>query len=871
MTAKGDLLINTHINPLRDIGTQLQSVQNPSRYLGGEFGQIIKKDADFTLAIAFPDLYEIAMSNQAIKIIYNGLNARKNVRCERVFAPDIDFEELLRKKNIPLYTLETGIPLHKTDMIGFSIGYELGVTAVLAMLDLGGIPLKAEDRTENHPIVFAGGCGVTNPAPFAQFFDAIFIGEAENELFDLVTDLCNLKKSGAGRTELLKLVCAHPAVWIPHKKARRAIQSSFGTHPSVPSYYPLPSIRPVQDHGVVEIMRGCPTGCRFCHAGIYYRPQRIKTPEIIMQEVDELVTIAGYREISLTSLSSGDYNGISSLLDRLNSQYAKKHVSFQLPSLKVSSFTLPILEKLSKIRKSGLTFAIETPVEGWQFSLNKEVLEEKLYDIIMDAKKRGWNKAKFYFMIGLPVGQHSNGHSSINSDGTKYVVGERGTEEREIVDFMLAIQQKTRIQCNVNVGTFVPKPHTPYQWAQQLSMTQSREKLYYIRSNLPKGKFRVSTHDEFVSFIDGMISRGDERVGDVILLAYQKGCRLDSWDDHINKDLWREAISDVESRNPDWNAEHIICRKRSLDEKLPWDDVHLGSPKSFYKKEWERSLLEQRSDSCSENCGEPCGVCNAKTKVHIGSVKEDLTQNIDTSDLQSNEKLEIEENIPVLWRAIFSFSKQDGGEYLPHLALTEVFHKSFLRSELPIMYSNGFNPLPKFELASSLSLGIQSKCEVASIMLRYNIHKTDFMTKLAQSIPPNLTIKKVFIFPVSNKKKRESLASLLWGSHYTYKFLQDATHVQKFIESDVHISLLDGVKYAYNTDKNTLDIYLPFKKDRPFRNAIAEYFDKKIYDCVEIVKNKTLARLQSAEGSDCGISFFDIYKDIAASHTELIT
>lgn len=855
-----------HINPLVDIGVQLQSVQNPSRYLGGEYGQIIKKDANFTCAIAFPDLYEIAMSNQAIKIIYNGLNRLHDIRCERVFAVDVDFEELLRKKNIPLYTLETGIPLHRTDMIGFSIGYELGITAVLSMLDLGGIPLKAKDRSDCHPIVFAGGCGVTNPAPFSQFFDAIFIGEAEDELFDLVKELAKLKSTGVGRSELLKVMCAHPAVWVPGKKARRAIQSDFGTKPSVPAYYPLPSIEPVQDHGVVEIMRGCPNGCRFCHAGIYYRPQRMKTFDIIMQEVDELVNIAGYREISLTSLSSGDYMGIGSLLDALNERYASKQVSFQLPSLKVSSFTLPILEKVSKIRKSGLTFAIETPVEAWQFSINKEVFEEKLYTIIMDAKKRGWNKAKFYFMVGLPVGSYSGGHPAHN-DGKNYIVGAPGTEEREIVDFMLNIQKNTRIQCNVNVGTFVPKPHTPYQWAAQLTMQQSREKLYYIRSSLPKGKFRVSTHDEFVSFIDGMISRGDERVGDIVLAAYQKGCRLDAWDDHIKKDFWREAIDEVQIAK-NWSIENQICHARSLDEKLPWDDVSLGPVKSFYVKEWERSLAEQRSPLCLEKCVEACGVCNKTIKVHANNGAQ-------PTDDTSNEKIktqeqELEQNIPVLWRAVFSFSKQNGGEYLPHLALVENFHKSFLRSELPIMYTNGFNPLPKFELASSLSLGIHSECEIASIMLRHEISESDFKQKLAHNIPPTLHIEKVFIFPVSNKKKRESLASILWGSEYTYNFSKQSDNVYNFIQADAIKTLLDGVIHHYNKEGNVLNITLPFTKDRAFRNAIAEYFDEPIYECVDITKNTTLAKPIFAEGVNCGISFFEIYKDIAILHKELI-
>ena len=441
------------INPMEVFGSELCAVQNPSSYIGGEIGTIIKPHADsnqaengkgddlFNFAIAFPDIYSIGMSNQAIKIIYNGLNARPSVRCERVFAVETDFENLLKKKSIPLYTLETGMPLSSVDMIGFSIGYELGITGVLSILDLGGVPVLKKDRTESDPIVIAGGVGATNPAAFCDFFDAVFIGEAEGGMFDLIEDLGKMKKAGAGRSELLKELRRHPSVWSEnmtmeecgHTLARRAIQENFGLVPSVESFMPLPNIKPVQDHGVVEIMRGCPNGCRFCHAGIYYRPQRIKSRELIFSEIDRLVNEAGYREISLTSLSSADYPDIGGLLEELNLRYANQNVSFQLPSLKVNSFTLPILEQLSEVRKSGLTFAVETPEEAWQLRLNKEVYAQHLVDIITEAKKRGWNKAKFYFMVGLPFPET-----------------EEKTEESVIVDFLLDIQEKTRIQCNVN-------------------------------------------------------------------------------------------------------------------------------------------------------------------------------------------------------------------------------------------------------------------------------------------------------------------------------------------------------------------------------------------------------------------------------------
>ncbi len=854
-----------NVRILEQLGTELQSIQNPSRYLGGEFGQIEKKDAAFTFGMAFPDLYEIGMSNQAIKIIYNGLNERENIACERVFALDSDFENLIKSHNIPLYTLETGIPLHELDMLGFSIGYEMGITTALGMLELGKIPIFAKDRTEKDPIVIAGGCGVTNPVPLADFFDAFFIGEAENEMFDLLERIADMKKNGSTRSELLHTFINHPSVWVKGKKTKRAIKTNFGLVPSVPSYNPLPSIKPVQDHGVIEIMRGCPNGCRFCHAGEYYKPQRMKDISLILDEAEALVK-AGYREISLTSLSSGDFANIDFLLEILTEKYKNKKISFQLPSLKVSSFTLPILESLSQTRRSGLTFAVETPVEKWQFSLNKEVYEEKLFDIIMSAKKRGWNKAKFYFMVGLPVGPHAMGHDYDVSG--EYVVGAEGTEEREIVDFMLYIQAKTKIQCNVNIGTFIPKPHTAYQWAGQLTQDQSREKLFYIRNSLPKGKFRTSTHNQFTSFIEGLISRGDERVGEIIFAAYKNGCKLDAWEDHINKDAWRDAIAEIEEKY-DWNVEKAVCSTRNIDSPLPWDDINLGASKSYYKREWERSLAETRTAICSSKCTHHCGICNYtnEEKPHIiannitEQKRDELIGKIRSEQVDGYD--EQEQNIAVLYRAVFTFKKQNGSEYLPHLALQENFHKAFLRSELPIMYTNGFNPLPRFELASSLSLGMKSNCEVASIILRYDVSEEDFKNRLQEALLPILELDKVFIFPVSNKKKRESLATLLWGSKYSYKFLPETKSVEEFLaQNEMYSSLMS----RYNSDTNELEVVIPFKQDRPFRDSIAEYFNMPLYKCVDITKLETYAK----KGEDDFTSYFDIYKIIAEEHKILV-
>lgn len=837
------------VKPLEIFSKTLLSIQKPARYLEGDFGQIqkpfLENDSLFNFCISFPDLYEIGMSNQAIRIIYNRLNEYENIRAERVFAPELDFEKLLQKTQTPLFTIENGIPLHLLDMIGFSIGYELNATSLLSILDLGKIPLLKSQRKEEDPIVIAGGCGITNPIPFQDFIDAFFIGEAENEMFSLINELSLMKQKGASRALLLEHFASHPSVWIPGKKALKASYKDFGKEKSKSSFFPLANIKAVQEHGVVEVMRGCPNGCRFCHAGIFYRPQRMKSIPDIVQEVDALVFEGGFREISLTSLSSGDYVGIDTLLDILTKRYENLPVSFQLPSLKVNSFTLPLLEKISEVRKSGLTFAIETPEEAWQLSLNKEVFEERLYDIIMNAKKRGWSKAKFYFMIGLPLPK-----------------GEK-TEEEAIVDFMIKIQAATKIQCTVNVGTFIPKPHTPYQWARQISMEESKAKLDYIRFSLPKGKFRVSTHNEFVSFIEGMISRGDERVGKVLLKAYEKGCRLDAWDDHFNRKLWQEVFD-----NLDWNVYDEVSKNYSLDDKLVWDDISLGVSKGFLKREAEKSMNGELTAQCALDCKNPCGICTPKNSLKIENFSQDVYKNIQNLVLLDNfNKKREEHNVPVLYRVVSKYQKTETAAFYPHLSIQDLFHKAFLRSALPFVYTSGFNPIPRLELASSTSIGIVSHAEIASFLLYDPVDEEYLMQLLNKNLPKYLKITEIYVFPVSNRIKRESLASHYWGSSYEYLFNMDREALlEKFNNKKIQ-EILEGLKYEIQSSNNTTKLFikLPFKKDRPFRDALEEAFEKKLYECAKIIKVKTYSNYQGKIQS-----YFESYKEIAKTNASLI-
>jgi radical SAM family uncharacterized protein len=599
----------------------LPCVTKPITYLGNEVNAVHKTpDLDMIrFAFAFPDTYEVGMSHLGMKILYGLLNEQPNIWCERVFAPWIDMEEELRKHDLALYALESMDPINTFDFVGFTLQYEMSFSNIINMLELGKITKKTIDRKEDEPFVIAGGPCAYNPEPLSDFFDFFVIGEAEDVLLEIMDAYRLFKKANGKRQDFLKTIAAIEGIYVPSFYETN-YDPDLGT---ITSFKPIESIAPavikkrfiedmdkvyypekivvsyietVHDRVSYEIFRGCTRGCRFCQAGMIYRPMREKSVDTIQNGIRNIIDATGYDEVSLSSLSSGDYSQIEPLIHNLVDEYDDKKVGISLPSLRIDSVSIEMLEEIQKVRKAGLTFAPEAGTQRMRDVINKGVTEENLIDTVRTAFEKGWGHIKLYFMIGLP-GETLEDIEGIARLGHKTVDTYYGVD-KEIRDKNLKIVLST--------ASFVPKAFTPFQWIGQNTRETFKEKQNYLKSHIKDRKISYSWHDSGVSFLEAVFARGDRRLGEVLLKAQEKGCRFDGWGEHFQFEKWMEAFDEA-GIDPNFYA----TRDRDYEEILPWDFINIGVTKEFLMNENEKAKDALLTQFCREKCAN-CGIMSFK-------------------------------------------------------------------------------------------------------------------------------------------------------------------------------------------------------------------------------------------------------------------
>ena len=592
----------------------LLKVQKPGRYVGGELNCVIKDKAavDVRFAFCFPDIYEVGMSHLGMKILYSCLNRMEGVWCERVFAPWTDMEALMREKDIPLYALESGDPVKDFDIIGFTLQYELSYSNVLNMLDLAGVPLLASERQGLSQLVVAGGPCACNPEPLADFVDLFFIGEGEEMDCELVELYRAHKQKGSSREEFLREAAQIPGVYVPSlyevKYGEDGTIASVTPHSGAPkkvtkrlmlhmdqSFFPesfvVPYLEIVHDRAVAEVFRGCIRGCRFCQAGFLYRPLREKSVETVNRQCRSLCETTGYDEISLSSLSTSDYSKLNPLLDELLTWTKEEKTGISLPSLRVDNFSTEVMDKISSVRRSGLTFAPEAGTQRLRDVINKNVTEEELMKTVTTAFSGGWSSVKLYFMIGLPT-ETLDDVAGIADLGQK------------VVDAFYANPNKKKgkgVSVTLSASGFVPKAFTPFQWEPQDTIEMLHEKQRHLVSSVTTRKITCNYHDADTSFMEAVFARGDRRLGPVLLEAHRLGCKFDGWNDYFSLARWRQAFE-----NCGVSPEFYANRRRSFDEILPWDHLDYGVSKEFFRKECEKAYAAATTPNCREKCS-ACG------------------------------------------------------------------------------------------------------------------------------------------------------------------------------------------------------------------------------------------------------------------------
>ena len=723
---------------------QLPLVRKPGQYVGLEHNAVCAslQNNGLNICLIFPDLYEIGMSHQGLQILYHMLNQQEGVCAHRAYAPDTDMEALLRSQGLPLLSLEAGAPLGHYDLLGITLPYELCYTNILTILDLAGLPLRAQDRDERHPLVLGGGPCAFNPEPVADFFDAILLGDGEEAMVHIASLLRRAKAEKSARATTLEQLAGVQGIYVPalfkpryHQGRFQAMEPLLPGYSSVrrailpaldsgePLWRPLvPAIKPVHDRLAMEIARGCTRGCRFCQAGIIYRPVRERSLDDILSWAEEGIRSSGFEEMALLSLSTGDYSCLDTLVLRLMNRFSRRRVSLSMPSMRVGTLSPAIMEQIRRVRKTGFTVAPEAGSERLRQVINKGISEEDLLDTCRDAFSLGWSLIKFYFMIGLP------------------------TETEADVEAIAALVRKARaqagasrraVQINVGVGVFVPKAHTPFQWEAQLGLEESHRRLELLKRLLPPKGFKLKWHDPEQSFLEGVFARGDRRLSGLIEEAWQRGARLDSWGEHFRPAIWRQAAV---SRDLDMND---YLRRREETECLPWEHLDCGVSRAFLATERERALAQHYTPDCRTAGCQGCGICDFTSIRPVLHPAADISAAPNTTEVPEKEP----EKSRIAYRV--HYSRLDDSRLLGHLELLQLIFRALRRVGVPLAYSQGFNPTPRVSFSQALPVGMESQVEFFDMELLHppELCGEALLERLNRELPPGLRAHAIDLAP----------------------------------------------------------------------------------------------------------------------------
>ncbi|MFC1866590.1 TIGR03960 family B12-binding radical SAM protein [Thermodesulfobacteriota bacterium] len=753
----------------------LLKIRRPSRYLGNEVN-VVRKDPstiEVSIALAFPDLYEVGMSHQGLKILYQMLNSHEWLAAERVFSPWVDMEEEMRNRGITLTTLESDRPLADFDIVGFSLQHELSYTNVLNALDLSGIPFLSAYRDNSFPIIIAGGPACFNPEPVADIFDAILIGDGEEAALEICRTVREAKSNKVSKVEILHELKKIKGIYIPSFfKAHYLSEGPVNyIEPLVPDYthvekaivpdidrYPFPAEQVVpftqliHDRLAIEISRGCTRGCRFCQAGMIYRPVRERNPDSIIKNVERALRLTGYEEISLQSLSSGDYSCIAPLIKELMDRHSENKIAVSLPSLRIDSLDPAWFEQIKRVRKTGFTMAPEAGNDRLRKIINKSLTNQEILHVAGKVYEAGWNLIKLYFMIGLP--------------------GEGEQDLKDIIDLSRQVSALARGKgkkdvLNVSVSTFVPKAHTPFMWAPLISFEESWRRIRLVRDGLKGRRIRVKWNQPELSWLEGIFSRGDRRLIKPLIEAWRLGARFDAWGELFKMNIWKEAFE-----KSGMDPEIYLYRSRSIDEVLPWDHIGSGVTKDYHKREWKRAHEEKATPDCREKCLE-CGVCDHRDIDHL------LCE--DWSPPSRRVKTSPDPLAAKIRKYRLSFSKMGPAGHLSHLELNRVFIRAFRRAGLNFVFSKGYHPMPKLSFASALPVGTESVHETVDIELYESVPISILEKEIERQLPDGISLSSVE--DISLERSRLTLSE----SHFriTLNGVEiDRTYMDRFLDSD---------------------------------------------------------------------------------------